>query len=484
MRIQVNPDQLRQVAQQLRRANSDLRGASGNIGRIVGGMSLEIRVRTNVDERAAAARRQAEALAERVNSLARYLEERAEIFQKADGQGVAVSAVGGVFAGLLGGIGALLGRNLGSVFSTILSTMGGLLAPAPVNGMAQLLTGTSSGSVLGASIEAKDYDSMRWGQRLAELKRLEQEIATLQRRIPEGMTLENVRTKIADLDKQIAALEGERDEAEKQAEKWWNQIIPTWPPSLDGDGVLWRVRTDDYENQVAEYERQLRVYQRQREQLLQNQADLQNLELLKQNKASLSAIIDGLSQYDGITPANGTIEKPWVYLNPPVTSVLRERDPKLYDAVLNQFAVENNTRYSSNQQGKGDTYCNIFVWDATRAMGAEIPHWVDGNGNPVPRGEGSELGANGSIAWLEEHGPKQGWYIVDAKQAQEQASNGQPVVATYKNPGKIGHVAMVRPGEYSTTEGPRIAQAGGRNFNNGSVKDGFGGREVVYYAHE
>lgn len=298
MRIQVNPDQLRQVAQQLRRANSDLRGASGNIGRIVGGMSLEIRVRTNVDERATAARRQAEALAERADSLAHYLEERAEIFQKADGQGIAVSAVGGVFAGLLGGIGALLGRNLGSVFSTILSTMGGLLAPAPVNGMAQLLTSVPAGSVLGASIEAKDYVSMRWGQKFDELERLEQEIAVLQGRIPEGTTLADVRAKIADLDKQIADLEGLRNEAEKHAGQWWNKILPTLPV------LPWRSQADKYEDQVAEYAEQIADLQETRAQLYQNQTDLETLDKLQQNYLT----VDGLVQ-QGI-PSDGP-DKAW-----------------------------------------------------------------------------------------------------------------------------------------------------------------------------
>jgi len=299
VRIIVNPDQLRQVAQQLHRASSDLRGASGNIGRTVGGMSLEIRARTNVDERAVAARRQAEALAERAESLARYLEERAEAFQRADGQSVATSAVGGAFAGVLGSIGALLGRNLGGVFSTILSTMGGLLAPAPVNGMAQLLASSPVGSVLGASIEAKDYASMRWGQRFDELERLEREIAALQGRIPEGMTLEDVQTKIADLDKQITDLEGKRDEAEKRAGQWWNKIIPTWPLSGDGDGVPWRSQSDKYEDQVAERAEQIADLQKTRDQLFQNQKDLEALARLQQNHLTLNDLVQQGIPSDG-----------------------------------------------------------------------------------------------------------------------------------------------------------------------------------------
>ncbi|MBN1921594.1 MAG: hypothetical protein JW892_10135 [Anaerolineae bacterium] len=130
MRIIVNPDQLHQMAQQLHRANSDLRGASGNIGRVISGMSLEIRARTNVDERAVAARRQAEVLAERAESLAHFLEERAEAFRRADEQGIALGAlltarVGSDGSGILGG--RLPDWVLGSIVSGALFGVGGVI---------------------------------------------------------------------------------------------------------------------------------------------------------------------------------------------------------------------------------------------------------------------------------------------------------------------------------------------------------------------
>ena len=60
-----------------------------------------------------------------------------------------------------------------------------------------------------------------------------------------------------------------------------------------------------------------------------------------------------------------------------------------YNAVLDQFSVGNNPRYARRN---GNTYCNIFVWDATRAMGAEIPHWVDQQGRPAEVGAREALG--------------------------------------------------------------------------------------------
>jgi len=41
---------------------------------------------------------------------------------------------------------------------------------------------------------------------------------------------------------------------------------------------------------------------------------------------------------------------------------------------------------------------------------------------------------------------------------------------------------MVRPGELAS-QGPALAQAGSRNFNNENVADGFGNRTVEYWVH-
>jgi hypothetical protein len=289
MLILVNPDQLRQIAQQLYRANGDLRGASVNIGHIVGGMSLEIRARTNVDERAVAARRQAEVLAERAESLARYLEERAEAFQRADGQDLGIRALGGGLGGLLGGTSALFGGVLSGIFSTNFSGLGGLLTPTPVNGMTQLLARASDGFVLGVSAEAKDYASMPWQEKLDELERLEQQIEALKKHPPSGMALADVRTRIADLDVQISDLEAKRDEAEKRAGQWWNKIMPTWPLTRDDDGVLWRVQADQYEDEVASYQDDLKLLIQEREELVPILYDWDLLEHLQQNYNALNA---------------------------------------------------------------------------------------------------------------------------------------------------------------------------------------------------
>jgi len=183
--------------------------------------------------------------------------------------------------------------------------------------------------------------------------------------------------------------------------------------------------------------------------------------------------------------APGSQIQPWLPADAPLKSTPFERSPALYDAVIDQFVVEKNSRYRRDQQGKGETYCNIFIWDVTRAMGAEIPHWVDQDNNPTVLGKGIELDANAVIQWLQ---TQESWKTVEPQRAQELANHGFPVVVTWLNPGSIGHIAVVRPGQYSLNQGPTIAQAGGTNFNHGTVAQGFqrlpSSQDVVYYYHE
>ena len=158
----------------------------------------------------------------------------------------------------------------------------------------------------------------------------------------------------------------------------------------------------------------------------------------------------------------------------PITNDKSHRSAYDYAKVIDQFQVEQSERY----QPGGDTYCNIFVWDVTRAMGAEIPHWVlkqypgtsavDTQGKlAVASSMRDELNVNATVSWLKEHGEVNGWCRVDARMAQQMAAEGHPAVAVWANPqGGHGHVAMVRPGSvpHETSGGPKgvaIAQAGG-----------------------
>ena len=179
-------------------------------------------------------------------------------------------------------------------------------------------------------------------------------------------------------------------------------------------------------------------------------------------------------------------------VTPYVTSSAYNRSAALLRKVINQFNVTTNPRYEVNKKGYGDTYCNIFVWDVTRAMGAEIPHYIDPQTKePVyyPNTDGArELNANGIYDWLAQKGAQYGWKEVTAEQAQLLANQGRPVVTAKKNYSGHGHVQVVCPsadGVYNSARGVTVAQAGSKltNYSSMSLLYGTGSPPFKYYAH-
>jgi WXG100 family type VII secretion target len=378
-----------------------------------------------------------------------------------------------------------------SAFQGIVGAQGAVLGAMTVNASADL------SNPLPGSLELPDFAGLSWAKRFTWFDKIGVEIgkiADMRDHLADVIAEDENAMKA--LDTRLADLRARLADLQKEADARGNK----WRLSEDGlrlgfdDGLFdapWRTRSDDYEQQMAEIDQQIAELERERQTYVSHHArmteqykELQhNLTEMEEARDRLGDQLQTLKRFDGQTPAEEVIKKPWSSVDAPVKNAPGERDARVYDVVIDQFAVGRNKRYDKNQQNKGETYCNIFVWDTTRAMGAEIPHWVNDQGNPVPQGQGRELSANGSIRWLETHGAERGWSVVTAQDAQQMANQGKPVVATYENPGGIGHVAMVRPGEYSLAEGPRIAQAGGRNFNEGSLHDGFRDKPVVYYMH-
>jgi predicted chitinase/murein DD-endopeptidase MepM/ murein hydrolase activator NlpD len=186
-------------------------------------------------------------------------------------------------------------------------------------------------------------------------------------------------------------------------------------------------------------------------------------------------------QFNGTSAAPGTTNvNAWIPVDAPLKGDPSNRNAETYADVIDQFAVGSNPRHLPRD---GNTYCNIFAWDVTKAMGAEIPHWVDGAGNPMPANQGREMDANAGHLWLQNQGPQHGWREVSAQEAQALANQGHPAVASWYNPGGIGHIAVVRPGEL-TSRGPATAQAGGTNFSNGHMRDGFGNAQPRYFVND
>lgn len=100
MRIIVNPDELRYLAQQLRGASSELRGVGTRIGSALSALDWEARQKAGVDAQVNQARGRANALASQAEELARYLDHKAQAFQEADQHGVcAMGQIASQFAG-------------------------------------------------------------------------------------------------------------------------------------------------------------------------------------------------------------------------------------------------------------------------------------------------------------------------------------------------------------------------------------------------
>jgi hypothetical protein len=131
---------------------------------------------------------------------------------------------------------------------------------------------------------------------------------------------------------------------------------------------------------------------------------------------------------------------PWLPRNPIQT--FTERSPENYAAALHQFNVKEDERY---RPWLKKTWCNIFVWDGTRALGCEIPHWFDpATGHPTKPFVGGEMTANMMGAWFEEFGVAHGWSRIPGPDADARGAAGFPTVAQWSNPtGGSGHVAFL-----------------------------------------
>lgn len=182
----------------------------------------------------------------------------------------------------------------------------------------------------------------------------------------------------------------------------------------------------------------------------------------------------------------------WVAVSPKIQSSEGNRSAKRLNEVIAQFNVETNGRYQQNKYGN-DTYCNIFVWDVSRAMGVEIPHYVSpqtGEPRYYPNVQDAmELDANGVADWLSKNGAKYGWKEVSAQEAQAYANRGYPAVTAWKNAGGIGHVQVVCPsknGDFDASRGVTVAQAGRVNTQYSYINSTFSSGRlsgVKYYVH-
>lgn len=187
-------------------------------------------------------------------------------------------------------------------------------------------------------------------------------------------------------------------------------------------------------------------------------------------------------------------DEAWKAANPQLTGTVANRSADRLREIIDQFNVESAERYRPYRYG-GDTYCNIFVWDVTKALGAEIPHYVDaatGTPRTYPDIKGAkELTASATYDWLLTRGKEYGWKEVSPKEAQAYANLGKPAVTAWKNTGGgASHVQVVCPSEngaYDSIRGVTVAQAGSQRDSYTHISSTFSSsklKDVRYFVHE
>ncbi|MBL8915409.1 MAG: hypothetical protein JNM17_32190 [Archangium sp.] len=133
----------------------------------------------------------------------------------------------------------------------------------------------------------------------------------------------------------------------------------------------------------------------------------------------------------------------WKALQAPLQSRAGKRSKELLLNVVNQFGMMVNKRYDEDAPGK--IRGHIFVWDVSRAMDCEIPHFVGAK----------ELTLAQTCDWLRHEGPMRGWKRVSDPDLYEAAEAGHLVVALPRE-SRTKHIALVLPQEPASDRSPKL----------------------------
>jgi hypothetical protein len=160
----------------------------------------------------------------------------------------------------------------------------------------------------------------------------------------------------------------------------------------------------------------------------------------------------------------------WKAVQAPVQSREGKRSRELLEQVIRQFAVATNPRYGEDAPGRPRSH--IFVWDVSRAMGCEIPHFVGAK----------ELTLAQTCDWLRHEGPMRGWKRVNEFEVLDAVDQGQLVVALPKEI-KVKALAVVAPQSAPTDGKPRLTGACVKRGAGLTAMDCFGVRLLEYFTH-
>jgi hypothetical protein len=117
----------------------------------------------------------------------------------------------------------------------------------PLPDIRGILTGggviLAGAQVMGASTSivneqyALEYQQMSWGNKIKAEQDLKVQIDAQQKALAGMKSEDELQGDINSIDQQIAELEKQKAEAQKQADIWYNKVIPDTPLAGDNDGV-------------------------------------------------------------------------------------------------------------------------------------------------------------------------------------------------------------------------------------------------------
>lgn len=176
-------------------------------------------------------------------------------------------------------------------------------------------------------------------------------------------------------------------------------------------------------------------------------------------------------KFDGqLAPVELTRKDVWRAIQPPAQSRESRRSGELLLAVIQQFAVGNNPRYEPED---GRSRGHIFVWDVSRAMHCEVPHFIGAR----------ELTIGQTVDWIRHEGPMRGWVRSSLDGALESAQAGLLVLALPKDV-KVKQIAVVRPEPSLAPDmKPFVASAGKARGNRQKLAEALGVHAAEYFVH-
>lgn len=161
----------------------------------------------------------------------------------------------------------------------------------------------------------------------------------------------------------------------------------------------------------------------------------------------------------------------WIAVQAPLQSREGKRSKELYENVVRQFGVTVNPRYGEDAPGK--IRGHIFVWDVSRAMNCEIPHFVGAK----------ELTLAQTCDWLRHEGPMRGWKRCSGEDILNAINAGKLVIALPRET-RTKHIAVVMPQPMPDDGAPRLTGICLKRDVNVHPREMFGAKPVDCFFHE